>query len=63
MRTFLSHDDTAKWFAAGDQATSEMLSLGPLTSWVSLDSSPAGLFAEEEEDARPKIVDILSGEL
>lgn len=51
MRTLLSHEDTAKWFARGDHLTLEMLSSGPLARATSFEIVPvkaAALFVVED---------------
>lgn len=45
MRTFLSHDATARWSDWGEKARSEMLSSGGALRATSLEMSPVVLFA------------------
>ena len=61
MRTFLSHDATAKCSDCGENERSEMPSSGGLLSATSFDMSPVVLLVEEAlvVAALPKRPDIL----
>ena len=61
MRTFLSHDATAKCSDIGEKERSEMLSSGGLESWTSFVISPVVLPAAADpvvgfEEKRPDMV-------
>ena len=63
MRTFLSHDATARCSDWGENEISEMPSSGGLMSATSFEMSPVVLFAADalELAAFPKRPDILEG--
>lgn len=56
MRTFLSHDETARWSDCGENEISETLSSGGFVIATSFEMSPVVLFAlvALEEAALPK---------
>ena len=62
MRTFLSHDATAKWSDCDENERSEMPSSGGLFNATSFDISPVVLLADEalvaELPKRPDIAKI-----
>ena len=60
MRTFLSHDATARCSETGEKRRSEMLSSGGEDNSTSLEMSPVVLVVVEaaEEAAEPKSVDM-----
>lgn len=63
MRTFLSHDDTARWSDCGENERSDMLSSGGLLSVTSFEISPVVLAADAALELaalpkRPDIVDV-----
>lgn len=61
MRTFLSHEATARCSDCGENEMSEMLSSGGLLNATSFDMSPVVLFAAAAPElvALPKRPDIL----
>ena len=62
MRTFLSHDATARCSDCGENERSDMPSSGGLLNATSLEISPVVLFAAEELELAPlpKRPDIVS---
>jgi hypothetical protein len=61
MRTFLSHEDMARWSDWGEKERSEMLSSGGLLNATSFEISPVVLAADValELAALPKRPDIV----
>lgn len=56
MRTLLSHDDTPNRSAFGENAISEMLSVGGCGTSTSLEMSPWVVDVEDEEPNRAAMV-------